>query len=111
MSLTHGEKLFLDRHRRMESQAAAASRHRVSLYRYQREERGYEGGLVVEVGDILPFERCIILRRREGLTSTEASKRIGVSMWWLRKMETGAANPKRLIEFWDKESRPWRDSA
>lgn len=54
---------------------------------------------------ILPlkeYEVFLILRRRNGMTQQELADKLGVTRYWLSKMEAGTVNCDRLREFWNE---------
>lgn len=49
---------------------------------------------------ITPLERCILYRRRAGMTRTDLAHELGCSRYWVGQMELGAVNPQRLLDYW-----------
>lgn len=98
--------MFLDRFRRNVGQRAVADGYGVGLHTYRAWEDDVEVTTScpkVVVGRIEPHERCRLLRRREGLEADEVAEAIGVSRWWLRRMERGDAPLDRLFDYWGIE--------
>ena len=102
---TQAELLFVYRKRENMTQTEMAKQHNVGRVRWSLWERGLETPKI-DVGLISAFltdqERCVILRRREGITQGELAKSIGVSRWWLNQMESGCAEPKKLFAYWSE---------
>lgn len=121
--LTKGERALIYRRREGMSQRQAAAHHGMTLYSYRQwendtpldaEAAGYHQERLwpkLSLHRLEPWEACFILRRRSGISLEELAKTIGVSRWWLCKMEYGRENANRLIEHWRSKSRPWRGSA
>lgn len=100
--LSPGERLILLRRRTGATQAEEAEEHGVSLLRYRRWEKDeIEGAPKVPLGKLKPGEIAFVLRRRKGLSLRAAADEMGVCPWWLRQMETGQVNQKRLLDFWN----------
>ena len=110
--LTNGERVLLTRRRRTErkSQREAAADYGVTLYCYRRWEDDEEKPPGVALGKLLPHEACFIRRRRAGITLAQLAATLGVSRWWLCKMEYGKANTDRLVAHWSEHEKPWRPS-
>lgn len=70
--------------------------------RYGRVERdqSLERLPVSRVTDLSDAERCLIYRRRLGITQQEVANSLGISRFWVNAMERGRENCARLIEFW-----------
>lgn len=54
-------------------------------------------------GKITPQEMCVVRRRRSGLKQSELAEKLGVSRYWLIKMEQGEADVSKLYKFWLNE--------
>lgn len=106
MVLTTGEKLFLDRSRRGETQRQAAVRYGVAQWRYGEWERGLAPpwGEVPELGPLKERERYIIWRRRAGWTQASLARRMGCSRLWVWLMENGKQSADHLYLFWRRHN-------
>jgi len=101
--LTNGERLALERRRAGETKAGAAKRHGVSLYCYTAwEDDEDEAAPRVAVGRVAFYEGSRILRRRAGRSVADMAAAVGVSPYWLSRMEAGEAPDDRLREFWTR---------
>lgn len=102
-SLSVGERLFLRRRRLGWSQREAARHMKVSRTKYGRYERDQEecpvGADPIEY--LTDNEQATILRRREGLTQKDVADEIGMSRYWVSKMETGGADAERIKSLMD----------
>lgn len=105
-TLTTAERLVIDRRRRDETQAQAAARHGVSIGRYA----AWEAETVIvpadvradvgRLGQVRPFERCLIMRRRRGWTIPQVARAVGRSPYWVQEMEAGRAPVTDLLSYW-----------
>ncbi len=101
------EYLFIERHKLKINQTKMANRFGITRHLYSEIELGLKligilpgwRNLLIPI-KLTEIEKCIILRRRAGLTHTQLSGKIGISRTWLCLMETGRRNPARLIEYW-----------
>ena len=117
--LTIGEKLYIIRRRRGESQVKAADRFRVSRSTYGRWENEILEGPHLNVLTLRDHERCFMYRKRAGMNQEEAAKLIktkenkeGISRWWLVQMESGRHNCGIVLDFWlDREEKKMKLSA
>ncbi len=110
--LTIGEKLYIIRRRRGESQVGAAKRFRVSRSTYGRWENEILEGPHLNVLTLRDHERCFMYRKRAGMNQTEAAKEIGISRWWLTQMESGRHNCGMVLDFWlDRAEKKMKLSA
>ena len=100
--LTTAERLILARRRARETQAQAAERLGVSLYRYTRWETGQDdGGPRAALGRLQVHEVCHVLRRRAGLTVAQVAELAELSEWWVSQIEQGEdVQGARLEDFW-----------
>lgn len=96
------EAVRLSRRRRGISQEKEAFRRGVSYFTYRAWETNpkRKDCPVEEIGIIEPREQCYIMRLRAGVTMKSIARRIGCVPWWVFKMETGKANPERLLKYW-----------
>lgn len=100
--LTAGERVLIKRRRRNLSQAEAAQAENMSLHDWlQMENDESTGGPAI--GPLAVHEQCFMLRRRAGLTAAAVAKTIGVSRYWLSRMERGTAPVDTLAAHWDIE--------
>lgn len=101
--LTAGERWLIERRRMDMSQAEAAQDAGISMYeQLQREsDEGKTGG--PSLGPLAVHEQCFLLRRRTGLKASEVAKKIGVSRYWLSRMERGTAPVDTLAAHWGIE--------
>lgn len=99
--LANGLRLIIDRRRKALTQAQAAKKYKVSLFRYRAWEVDEATGVPdVAIGVLAPHERCYVERISRGVSLAAQAKKMGISRWWLRQMERGTANPERLIAYW-----------
>lgn len=108
--LTPGERVYLERRRHGWTMAAAAEWWGVSLYRLERWELDAEsdsGPSVprVSLGRLTQGEAMHILRRRAGVSAAAMAELLGVSRWWLCRMESGTAPADRLADYWRARAR------
>jgi len=106
MRTTQVDRLFIYRKRRGESQGTVAKRFRVTIRKYV----AWENGTVdipmryrKKVGALKPFERCVLLRRRNGWTQQWVATCMGCTRVWLGLMENGKAPSKALEEWWNEQ--------
>jgi len=99
-SMTNGETLLIWRTREGFNQVTAAAQLRVQVALYREWEADRRKPPRRQNGKLHPRERCLIARRRMGLKQRELAQRLGVSRLWVIQMESGAAPPDRLCEFW-----------
>jgi len=108
--LTIGERLLVDRRRRGHTQADAARRWGISQSRYSRWERELDTPTLEE----LPYlwapakghqlrgnERCLLYRRRAGLTQLHIATELGRCKMWVRQMERGEVSFTELLDYWE----------
>lgn len=109
-NLTKGERLLLKRRRDEKSQRETADDHGVSLYLYRRWETDGDkiGSPSIEIGMLALHEICFIRRKHSGFALGDLAEKLGVSRWWLCKMEYGRANCDRLVAYWAQKDKPWR---
>lgn len=104
--LTAGETLLIARRRSGESQEKWADRHGVTRNFYGRVERDEETCAsmpIPELDELTSAEKCLILRRRSGLTQEECAEKIGVTRFWFNQMEIGKVETPVLVEFWESK--------
>lgn len=104
IQLTLGEALLIYRRRNKESQVAAARRIGLTRNDYGDLERDADGKSdkvsFPPIGELTLKEKCLILRRRSGLTQRDCAQKIGVSRFWYGLMETGKVPNSQLNDFW-----------
>lgn len=100
--LTKGEKLHLYRRRLGFTQIQMSVDYGVSLNEYRAMEMDMPEArtVYVSLGTLEEREVYTVLRIRSGLSREEVASEVGVSTYWLRQMEAGAAPLKRLQEYW-----------
>lgn len=99
--LTKGEKLQVMRRRDGLTMPEAAAEFGVGLAKYRAWERDERDDVPnTPLGKLDPIEAAYVYRRRSDMNFTETADEIGVSRWWLRRMERGDAPPDRLLEYW-----------
>lgn len=104
--LTAGERLLIRRKRENWSQAQAAAFYGVTFSTYARWERDERGDPPqLNIGVLLkPHERCLLHRRRAGLEQAPVAQELGVSRFWLNKMERGKIPCELLLAYWKHKS-------
>lgn len=103
LKLRRNETLLIGRLRRGLSQDGAAARFGVpvKIYRSWERSRPPRGrAWAVEPDRPTAQERCLVLRRRAGLTQAQVARHLGCSRWWVNQMENGNAPVRALAEFW-----------
>jgi DNA-binding XRE family transcriptional regulator len=109
-SLTAAERLLVDRRRRDETQAEAALRYKVSQSRYSRWERGLDdpietlgpGPVLPRVSPLKPHEKCLLYRRRVGVTQAKVAEDLNRCKMWVRQMERGEVDSTELVQYWEQ---------
>lgn len=56
---------------------------------------------LMQLGKILPHEKCLIYRLQCGKSQTEIAAEMGFCPYTIRKMEKGLLNPDRLLGYWE----------
>lgn len=106
--LTKNEKLIVVRRRLGQNQQERAEILGVPLGRYRQWEMGATNLMYnyrcpdTALHGVTEAEHLFILRKRAGFSQKEIAEAMGVSDVWVRKMEAGVGNLKRLQEFWDE---------
>ena len=98
--LSRGQKLWLERRRKGQTQKQAAKRHKVKLPVYREWEADKEKGPVVKVGKLADHEQCVLKRRTEELTAASVAEDLGCCRYWLHRMEKGEVPATKLLEYW-----------
>jgi transcriptional regulator with XRE-family HTH domain len=106
--LTPGERFLIWRRRKGLTQAKAARLHGVRLKRVQQWESGI-GNYPPPLVELLPTrlsdgERCMILRRRAGLTAAMVGRELGVSRHIIEQYEHGEGNVSLLLAYWRRRA-------
>ena len=102
-NLSLAEKLLLWRRREGLTQREAGKRLEISRNTYgilEREESHKSDLIAAPLGDIRPYEKCFIMRRRSGMTIPMCAEQAGISRYWYNLMELGKASPERLVAYW-----------
>ena len=107
--LTAAERLIVDRRRKGETQAQAAGRYGVSQSRYSRWERGLDdpvetlgpGPVLPKVTPLKPHEKCLLYRRRVGVTQAKVATDLKRCKMWVRQMERGEVDCTELVQYWE----------
>ena len=100
--LSCGERLVVDRRRRLETQVVAAVRHNTSSFIYGRWERDYQEGPLIRSFPLRMCERCLLYRRRLGWSQDSVAFQLGRSRWWVNQMERGLVPCEELLSYWEK---------
>lgn len=102
--LTQGEKVYLTRRRLGLSQSKFAkkfgmSRNQISLI--EREEVDPTPEMKIsEVSIKSESELFAILRKRRGISQTDIGSALGLSRFWVNRMERGEVNDDKLRSYW-----------
>ena len=102
--LTAGETLLLARRRSGESQEKCADGYgltRNSYGKFERDEETHTNIKIPELNELTDAEKCLILRRRSGLTQDECAEKIGITRFWFNRMEVGKADASSLVAYWN----------
>lgn len=106
--LTDGEKLLIARRRSGESQETIARRHGITrnVYgRIERDDEDFRASIAIpELGELADDEKCLLLRRRSGLTQEECAEDLGVTRFWFNQMEMGKVSCSELVKFWESRA-------
>lgn len=98
------EKLFIWRKRLDKNQAAMAEELGLSVREYLAVEQGLSAfepsGLEGVQGTLTDRERCVLARRRAGLTQRKVAEALGVHRVSVVQMEGGLISCERLMEYW-----------
>jgi transcriptional regulator with XRE-family HTH domain len=105
MQLTEGESLLICRRRERLSQKQAAIVLMLDRYRYGKFERGqicFDLKELAQPENIKDHERCLVFRKRAGLTQSEVASSLGQSRYWINQKEMGRVDCTDLLEFWEQ---------
>lgn len=97
--LTVGERYRIERARLKEDQHAAAARLGVPRSRYQLMEKDSTPG---EKMGLEPHEWCRVMRWRCKKSQREVAADLGVTRYWVNRMEIGEHNCDTLIWYWEQ---------
>lgn len=96
--LTFGERHWLRRKRLKEDQHAAARRIGVTRWVYQKYiEKSTKNPRPFVLAD---HEWCSLLRRRANKSQKEIAEKLGISRFYVNRMEVGLENCERLLTYW-----------
>jgi len=99
--LNTGERLLIERRRNGQNQTKAAYSYDLSEWQYRQCEANESDRIPAPpLGRLRDYEACMIMRRRAGLKRTELAAQLGISGWWLTRMERGQIPAERLVAFW-----------
>lgn len=99
--LTQSERLIVYRRREGLTQKQMAKKLGMSLRAYRAcEVSSQPCDFDPEMEFVKTHEMCYLLRIRKRWSLEAGAKRVGVSRWWLRRMERGDAPVARLKSFW-----------
>ena len=102
--LLYGEWLLNQRNAAGNNQQEEARQRKMNVRTYNRHESGeYDQGRGTWMLELEDLQKCLILRRRASLSQQQLADKIGVTRYYVMRMETGKANPKRLISFWKEQ--------
>lgn len=101
--LTRGEKIYLHRKRLGYTQFEMAVDLGVGLSEYRAMELDEEGTRppYTTLHKLEPHEACATWRRREGISKEQLALELGVTSYWVGRMEAGTAPVKRLAKYWE----------
>jgi len=100
--LNNAEKLFITRKRMEHTQQGMAEHCGITRLEYIEIEKG-EKPLSYWPYDVLhlqPNEKCVIARRRFGITQQELADQLSFSRYYINKMENGHADCGWLTGYW-----------
>ena len=104
--LTEGETLLIQRRRAGLSQKVMGDKFDINRHIYGKRERDQETANMVEsilgIEDLCTQERCVIYRKRAGLTQREVASLLGLSRYWLNQKEIGRVDCSDLLKFWEQ---------
>lgn len=105
--LTEAERYLLDRRRKGENQTQAAARLGISRQKYNKLECGNLSLLperqvpAITIASLSGGERCLLYRRRLGLTQTALAAERSMSRYWINRQERDAVDSTDLICYWE----------
>tara|TARA_R110002167_G_scaffold143958_2_gene333640 strand:- start:2983 stop:3303 length:321 start_codon:yes stop_codon:yes gene_type:complete len=99
--VTNGERLLIERRRADQNQTAAATSYDVSEWQYRQCESDESDRIPAPpIGKLRDYESAMLMRRRQGMKRTELAAELGISGWWLTRMERGQIPADRLVNYW-----------
>ncbi len=102
MHIIEAEKLLIRRRRLGITQSEAAGLVGVPYRRYvewERGERDIPAKHIPRLGKLKPWEQCLILRERHGMSQAEVAQALGRSRIWVGMMERGEVDCGELINY------------
>ena len=103
--LSSGESLLIQRRRASLTQAEMGANFKMSRHSYGEYERD-----LVEIktdhlsfDDLQPYEKCVILRKRAGMTQLEVALLMGLSRYWINQKEIGRVDCQDLLTFLEEQ--------
>lgn len=111
VTMTRSESLLIWRRRKEWTQFQAAKELKMPVDRYRDFENDRKNvkdnwqeiptNQELAIGELKPFEVCLLLRKRAGLLQREVAAAIGVTRLWVIRMEEGKENASRLRDYWE----------
>ena len=100
--LTDGEHLFISRRREGLSQTAMAEQLGMTRNNYGEIERSENAGFKIKpIRNLKAHEKCVLYRRRCEKTQQDIADELGVSRYWLNRMEVGIEDCTTLVNYWE----------
>ena len=103
---SYGERCLIRRHRLGLTQSKAAKQFKLPVHVYRQLENNNEvnGSSLppVVIGALQAHERCLLMRRRCGMTQAQVAKKLGCSRYWLGLQELGKVPCDDLTWFWEQ---------
>lgn len=102
--LTNADRMLVRRLRNGETQTQAAVRLGVTRNQYidwELRRSSPPSRIVPKINRLKPHERCLLLRRKAGLTQEDVAFAIGCCRYWVNLMEQGKAPVEKLVEYWN----------
>lgn len=104
-ALSVGERLLLSRRRRGETQQREAWRLGVTRQVYNLAERDHVAPSwevpEIAIDSLTGGERCLLYRRRLGLTQGDLARQRGMSRFWINRQERDKTDPSDLVCYWE----------
>ena len=101
--LTKSESLMIKRRRSGKTQAQMAEKYGVSLSTYGLWERSNQKKAPnVKIAVLAAHECCLLYRKRSNYTQDRVAKEMGISRYWLNKMEMGHEPCDDLLWYWEQ---------
>lgn len=97
------ERLLIYRRREKLTIVQFAYQLRISDMQYRRWEAGEVKDIIdIDVGELSDIEKCVVLRKRHGLTQAVVAQRMGIHVIGVVRMEAGLIPVTDLVKFWRK---------